>query len=71
MKQFIRLNNKEIEIIKNSIIQIFGESEIYIFGSRLKEKKGGDIDIFIIPQKQRKSIWKKIKNISFIGKTTF
>ena len=71
MKQFIRLSDKEIEIIKNSITQIFGESEIYIFGSRLKEKKGGDIDIFIIPQNKKNLFEKKLKALVLLEKQLF
>ncbi len=45
----MRLSNKEISIIKKIITDIFGESTIYLFGSRLDNtKKGGDIDLFII-----------------------
>ena len=48
----MRLTQKEIEIIKSTILNLFGEVKIYIFGSRLNDKvKGGDIDIFIIPKK--------------------
>jgi len=55
----MRLNNKETETIKDIILDIFGESEIRIFGSRLNEnKKGGDIDIFVIP-KNRENLFKK------------
>ena len=55
----MRLNNKETETIKDIILEIFGESEIRIFGSRLNEnKKGGDIDIFVIP-KNRENLFKK------------
>jgi predicted nucleotidyltransferase len=45
----MRLSNREIIIIKKIITDIFGESTIYLFGSRLdNSKKGGDIDLFII-----------------------
>ena len=71
MKTFIRLNNKEIDIIKNSITQIFGETEIYIFGSRLKEKKGGDIDIFIIPKNRENLFEKKLKALVLLEKQLF
>ena len=71
MKTFIRLNNKEIDIIKNSITQIFGETEIYIFGSRLKEKKGGDIDIFIILQNKENLFEKKLKTLVLLEKQLF
>jgi len=47
----MRLSSQEIEIIKSTLLNLFGESEIYIFGSRLNDKvKGGDIDIFIVPK---------------------
>lgn len=71
MKQFIRLSDKEIEIIKNSITQIFGENEIYIFGSRLKDKKGGDIDIFIIPQNKENLFEKRLKALVLLEKQLF
>ena len=71
MKTFIRLSDKEIEIIKNSITQVFGESEIYIFGSQLKEKKGGDIDIFIIPQNRENLFEKKLKTLVLLEKQLF
>jgi len=71
LKTFIRLNNKEIDIIKNSITQIFGETEIYIFGSRLKEKKGGDIDIFIILQNKENLFEKKLKTLVLLEKQLF
>ena len=57
----IRLKDKEIEIIKKLTTDIFGTSEIYIFGSRLRDKKGGDIDIFIIPEDKSNLFEKKIK----------
>ncbi|MGC8677950.1 MAG: nucleotidyltransferase domain-containing protein [Hydrogenobaculum sp.] len=45
----IRLSQKDIEIIKSSAVEVFGEhSRVYIFGSGADlSKKGGDIDIFI------------------------
>ena len=58
----MRLSTKEISIIKNKVKVIFGESLIYLFGSRIDDrKKGGDIDLYIIAkinenlfEKQRK-----------------
>ena len=48
----IRLSEKEIEIIKKSAEEVFGDStKVYLFGSRVyPEKKGGDIDLYIIPR---------------------
>jgi predicted nucleotidyltransferase len=57
----LRLISKETEIIKNVVFEVFGESEIRVFGSRLKEKKGGDIDLFIIPKNRDDLFKKKIK----------
>jgi len=55
----MRLTEKEIKTIKEIILDVFGESEIRIFGSRLNEnKKGGDIDIFVIA-KNRENLFKK------------
>jgi len=55
----MRLTEKERKTIKDIILEIFGESEIRIFGSRLNEnKKGGDIDVFVIP-KNRENLFKK------------
>ncbi|WP_457560413.1 nucleotidyltransferase family protein [Caminibacter sp.] len=55
----MRLNNLEIEKIKKIILSEFKECEIYIFGSQLdNNKKGGDIDIFIIP-KNRENLFRK------------
>jgi len=46
----MRLQQKEIKIIKDMIYQFFKGAKVYIYGSRLDNtKRGGDIDIFIIP----------------------
>jgi len=51
----MRLKPKEIEIIKSTLQEILGDCKIKIFGSRLDDKKrGGDIDIFIIPSNKLK-----------------
>jgi len=59
----MRLNNSQIETIKNIITGEIGECDIYIFGSRLNDRiKGGDVDIFVnktITQRQKQ----KIKNL--------
>ncbi|NPA12064.1 MAG: nucleotidyltransferase domain-containing protein, partial [Epsilonproteobacteria bacterium] len=61
----VRLRKKEIETIKKLIFEYLGECEIYIFGSRTDlSKKGGDIDIYVIPKKQpefRKTLILKTK----------
>ncbi len=58
----VRLKEEEIEIIKKLAGEIFGNCEVYVFGSRTDlKKKGGDIDIFVIPQDKRNLFKKKIK----------
>ena len=61
----MRLSQEEIEIIKKTISQNFLEPIVYLFGSRLDDrKKGGDIDLYIISQDTEKLLQKKIKTIS-------
>jgi len=58
----VRLTSKEIEIIKIKSLEVFGESEVYIFGSRIDDnKKGGDVDIYIIPKNRENLFFKKAK----------
>ena len=57
----MRLSSKEINIIKNQVNKIFGDSKIILFGSRINDNKnGGDIDLFIIPAKKDNLFEKKI-----------
>jgi predicted nucleotidyltransferase len=45
----MRLTQKEIDTIKDMVSQNFINPIIYLFGSRVEDnKKGGDIDLFII-----------------------
>ena len=58
----MRLSKKEAEIIKSQTKKIFGEVEIFLFGSRIDEnKRGGDIDLYIIPQNKNDLFTKKLK----------
>ena len=48
----MRLKKDEINLIKKEIRKLI-DGDIYIFGSRIDDsKKGGDIDIFIIPKRK-------------------
>ena len=61
----MRLKQNEIKIIKDTILNIFKDSTIYLFGSRVDDtKKGGDIDIFVSPQNRDNLFEKKIKTIA-------
>jgi predicted nucleotidyltransferase len=44
----MRLTPFEISSIKQAFTEVFGEGEIYLFGSRVDDtKRGGDIDLYI------------------------
>jgi uncharacterized protein len=58
----LRLSTNEINLIKNKVNIIFGETIIYLFGSRIDDgKKGGDIDLYIISEVNEDLFKKKIK----------
>jgi uncharacterized protein len=48
----VRLNQNEIDAIKNAVLALDSEALIYLFGSRTDlTKRGGDIDLLILSQK--------------------
>ena len=58
----MRLSNKEVKIIQDKINAIFGKAVVYLFGSRVDDtKRGGDIDLYIIPQVYDNLFQKKMK----------
>jgi len=58
----LRLSIKEIDLIKDGVKNIFGETIIYLFGSRTdNSKQGGDIDLYIVPKVNDSLFIKKIK----------
>ncbi len=60
----MRLSDKEVEIIKKSILNIFDDAQIILFGSRVyDDKRGGDIDIYV-ETNYNSSLSKKIKILS-------
>ena len=68
----MRLTNKEIEIIKDKTKQIFGDTKIILFGSRVDDnKKGGDIDLYIVPTKNDNLFTKKLKLKSILEDLLF
>lgn len=49
----IRLSGAKIDTLKSSIKSLLPSSKIYLFGSRTDpEKKGGDIDILILADRE-------------------
>jgi len=62
----MRLSKEEIAIIKSTLLDIFGEIDIYIFGSRLNDSiRGGDIDIFIVQKEESKDLRNKRAKAKF------
>jgi predicted nucleotidyltransferase len=62
----MRISKKEIDIIKNKVNDIFGSIIIYLFGSRRDDtKKGGDIDLFVVP-KINDDLYKKKLRLKFV-----
>ena len=59
----MRLNDLERNGIKKAFKDVFKNGEVYLFGSRVDDnKRGGDIDLYIIPQikenlRERKSLF--------------
>jgi len=63
----MRLSNKYKEVIKKYFFNIFEKGEIYLFGSRVDDnKKGGDIDLYLILKEHNNLFQKKIKFLSKI-----
>ena len=58
----MRLKQYEIEAIKEAINQFDDEAQVYLYGSRVDDKKkGGDIDLLIISKKIKNSEIRKIR----------
>ena len=46
----MRLSHFEQEMIVKSFKQVFGDGDLYLFGSRVDDtEKGGDIDLYLVP----------------------
>jgi len=58
----MRLSQNYIDVIKEKFHKVFGEGEVYLFGSRVDDSlKGGDIDLYLVIEEHRDSFRKKIK----------
>jgi len=44
----MRLSSEVRNVIQDAFIQVFGEGDLYLFGSRVDDmRKGGDIDLYV------------------------
>ena len=59
----VRLSEENINIIKKLSKEIFGKNtKVFLFGSRVYlDKKGGDIDLYLIPEDRNDFFEKKLK----------
>ena len=63
----MRLNKRYIDIIKESFYTIFLNGVVYLFGSRVDDdKKGRDIDLYLVIEDRTNLFRKKIKFLSKI-----
>lgn len=63
----MRLTEYEIQTIKNSCQKVFDGGSIYLFGSRTDDtKKGGDVDLYIVPDEELPSFVLLEKKIDFL-----
>jgi predicted nucleotidyltransferase len=58
----MRLSNKEIKVLKDTLKTISNEAKIYLFGSRVdNNKRGGDIDLLVVSKKITKKDLRKLR----------
>jgi len=58
----MRLSEYEKKAIKEAFKKVFKNGKIYLFGSRVDDtKKGGDIDLYLIANKNENIKEKKVK----------
>ena len=63
----MRLNQQYIRVIKQSFEDVFQNGEVYLFGSRIDDdKKGGDIDLYLIINNKINLFRKKLKFLAKI-----
>lgn len=65
----MRLKENELKSIKNLFAKVFEHGDLYLFGSRVDDsKKGGDIDLYIVPQSAYNLTSKKIDFLVLLKK---
>ena len=59
----VRLNDREVSAIKETAKDVFGEgTKVILFGSRADlSRRGGDIDLYIIPADKEDPFEKELK----------
>jgi len=58
----MRLSKQEVQAIQTNFKKFFNEGEIYLFGSRVDDKKkGGDIDLYISTSNKENIYEKKLQ----------
>ena len=67
----MRLTAKEINSIRDATETCFGKaSKVFLFGSRVYDhKRGGDIDLYIQPEKQDDLFNKKLQMLTALYET--
>lgn len=65
----MRLSEEYKKVIRDKFRQVFGEGEIFLFGSRVDDNdKGGDIDLYLVLKSHQDLFKKKIKFLAGIKK---
>jgi predicted nucleotidyltransferase len=65
----MRLKDIDKAAIDNIFRDVFVHGELYLFGSRVDDtRKGGDIDIYIVPASQDELVSKKIEFLVLLKK---
>jgi len=65
----MRLSQRYVDVIKENFFDVFNNGTIYLFGSRVDDnKKGGDIDLYLVIDDHTNLFQKKIKFLSRIKK---
>ena len=68
----MRLSKKEVDVIKRKTTEVFGNCSVFLFGSRVDDaKKGGDIDLYVIPKEKTQTFQKKAKLQVMLEDTLF
>jgi predicted nucleotidyltransferase len=63
----LRLTQSEIEAIRCTYLDVFRNGSVYLFGSRVDDnQKGGDIDLYVVPENKLSSSQLLEKKIDFL-----